>query len=119
MIPVRVFRQPPLSPHFLHVLPISRDCLAPPHVPESLIERFIPQFIYSPHLSVNLCEFVIGILSFLFLLCLFLTPVSLFILYPVFLYLVLSLSVVFVNSACVSSVRLLLLPPVLYCPYEC
>ena len=59
MIPVRVFRQPPLSPHFLHVLPISRDCLAPPHVPESRIERFIPQCIYSPHLSVNPCEFVI------------------------------------------------------------
>ena len=59
MIPVRIFRQPPLSPHFLHVLPISRDCLAPPHVPESRIERFIPQCIYSPHLSVDLCEFVI------------------------------------------------------------
>ena len=59
MIPVRIFRQPPLSPHFLHVLPISRDCLVPPHVPESRIERRFAQCIYSPHLSVNLCEFVI------------------------------------------------------------
>ena len=62
MIPARVFHQPPLSAHFLHVFPISRDCLAPPHVPESRIEHFIPQCIYSPHLSVTLCEFVICII---------------------------------------------------------
>ena len=60
MIPVPVFHQPPLSPHFPHVLPISRDCLVPPHVPESRVECFIPQ--YSPHLSVDLCEFVICVL---------------------------------------------------------
>ena len=116
VIPVRVFRRPLLSPHFLHVLPISHDCLAPPHVPESRIERFIPQCIYSPHLSVNLCEFVIGILLFLFLLCLFLTLVSCPCSFCIRCSCVLSVSLVFVFSACVSSVGLLifflwLLPP--------
>ena len=67
MIPVRIFRQPLLSPHFSHVLPISCDCLAPPHIPESRIERLIPLCIYSPHLSVDLCEFVICVWLFLFL----------------------------------------------------
>ena len=42
----------------LHVFPISRKCLAPPHVPESCIEHCIPQCIYSPHLSVVRCVFV-------------------------------------------------------------
>ena len=39
------------------VLSISRNCLAPPHVPESRIARFIPQCIYSiysTHLSLYL-----------------------------------------------------------------
>ena len=58
MIPVRVFHQPRLSPNCLHVFPISRNCLATPHDPESCIERCIPQCIYSSHLSVVRCEFV-------------------------------------------------------------
>ena len=65
MIPVSVFCQPPLLSHFPHVLPISHDCLAPPHVPESRIERLIPQCIYNPHLSVDLCEFIICVLVIL------------------------------------------------------
>ena len=65
VISVRVFRQPTLSPHFPHVLPISRGYLAPPHVPESRTECFIPQCIYSPHLSVDLCKFVICVLVIL------------------------------------------------------
>ena len=58
MIPIDIFRQPPFSPHCLHVFPITRNCLAPPHVPESRTERCIPQCIYSPRLSVVPCEFV-------------------------------------------------------------
>ena len=88
VIPVRVFRQPPLSPHFPHVLPISCDCLAPPHSPRIPHRAFHSPMYLSPHLSVDLCEFVI---------CVFVILVSaqfildschsyfLFILYPVFL----------------------------------
>ena len=36
-------------PYYLHVFPISRNCLAPPHFPESQHRAFIPQCIYSPH----------------------------------------------------------------------
>ena len=49
---------PPLSPYYLHVFPISHNCLAPPHFPESLHRAFIPQCIYSPHYSLVPCEFV-------------------------------------------------------------
>ena len=67
MIPVRVFRQP----RYRHIsfMCFSRDCLAAPHVPESRIERFISQCIYSPHLSVTPCEFVV---------CVIIIPVSCF-----------------------------------------
>ena len=49
---------PSLSPYYLHVFPISRNCLAPPHFPESPHRVFIPQCIYSPHCSLVPCEFV-------------------------------------------------------------
>ena len=40
---------PLLYRDYLHVFPISCNCLAPPHFPESLHRIFIPQCIYSPH----------------------------------------------------------------------
>ena len=49
---------PSLSLNLPHVLSISRNCLAPPHVPESRIAHFIPQCIHSPHLSLYPGEFV-------------------------------------------------------------
>ena len=52
---------PSLSLNLPHVLSISRNCLAPPHIPESRIAHFIPQCIYSPHLSLYLHEFVSSI----------------------------------------------------------
>ena len=55
---VRILCHPSLSLNLPRVLSISRNCLAPPHVPESRIARFIPQCIYSPHLSLYLREFV-------------------------------------------------------------
>ena len=85
MIPVSVFRQPPLSPNFPHVLPISRDCLAAPHVPESRIERFIPLCICKSTLvsgSLLICYLCFVILDSLILDSCFL---FLFILYSVFL----------------------------------
>ena len=45
--------------YYLHVFPISRNCLAPPHFPESLHSAFIPQCIYSPHWAFSPCKFVI------------------------------------------------------------
>ena len=59
VIQVCISRQPPLSPYYLHVFPILRNCLAPPHVREFLHRAFIPQCIYSPHFSLYL--FVISI----------------------------------------------------------
>ena len=44
---------PSLSRYYLHVFPISRNCLAPPHFPESPHRTFIPQCIYSPHCSLS------------------------------------------------------------------
>ena len=38
------------------MLSISRNCLAPPHFPESLHRTFIPQCIYSPHNAFTPCE---------------------------------------------------------------
>ena len=49
VIPVRIFRQPPLSPYCLHVFPILRNCLAPPHVPESHTERCNSPVIFIVH----------------------------------------------------------------------
>ena len=49
---------PPLSPYYLHVFPISHNCLAPPHFPESPHRAFIPQCIYSPHYSLVPCKFI-------------------------------------------------------------
>ena len=41
-----------------HVFPILCNCLVPfPHVPEFLHRAFIPQCIYSPHLSLYPCKF--------------------------------------------------------------
>ena len=48
-----------LSWYYLHEFPISRNCLAPPHFPESPHRTFIPQCIYSPHCSLVPCEFVL------------------------------------------------------------
>ena len=48
----------PLSRYYLHVFPISLNCLAPPHFPKSPHRAFIPQCIYSPHCSLIPCEFV-------------------------------------------------------------
>ena len=39
---------PLLYRDYLHVFPISCNCLAPPHFPESPHRMFIPQCIYSP-----------------------------------------------------------------------
>ena len=41
----------PLSRYYLHVFPISLNCLAPPHFPESPHRAFIPQCIGIPHYS--------------------------------------------------------------------
>ena len=50
---------PSLSRYYLHVFPISRNCLAPPHFPESPHITFILQCIHSPHCSLVSCEFVL------------------------------------------------------------
>ena len=52
---------PSLYQYYLHVFPISRNCLAPPHFPESLHRPFIPQCIYSQHCALISCEFVSSI----------------------------------------------------------
>ena len=50
------FASPLLYQYYLHVLSISRNCLAPPHFPESPHRAFIPQCIYSPHCALCLCK---------------------------------------------------------------
>ena len=53
--------------YYPHVLSISRNCLAPPHFPESLHRAFIPQCIYSPHCDFSLYEILLSeLLSVLF-----------------------------------------------------
>ena len=47
---------PLLYQYYPHVLSISRNCLAPPHFPESPPRTFIPQCRYSPHLAFSPCE---------------------------------------------------------------
>ena len=50
----------PLLYHdYLHVFPISCNCLAPPHFPESPKRMFIPQCTYSPHQSLAPCKFLL------------------------------------------------------------
>ena len=58
---------PSLYPYYLHVFPISRNCLAPPHSPESPHGAFFPQCIYSPHCALIPCEFVSSIFFFAFI----------------------------------------------------
>ena len=59
---------PLLYRYYPHVLSISRNCLAPPHFPESPHRTFIPQCIYSRHCAVSPCEiFVYCLLSVCFL----------------------------------------------------
>ena len=50
---------PSLYRYYLHVFPISRNCLAPPHSPESPHRAFIPQCIYSPLCTLVPCEFLL------------------------------------------------------------
>ena len=52
---------PSLYRYYLHVFPISRNCLAPPHSPESPHRAFFPQCIYRPHCALIPCEFVSSI----------------------------------------------------------
>ena len=47
---------PLLYRDYLHVFPISCNCLAPPHFPESPHRTFIPQCIYCPHVAFSLCK---------------------------------------------------------------
>ena len=61
--------------YYLHVFPISHNCLAPPHFPESPHRAFIPQCIYRPHCALVPCEFFL--LYTYFLLAWYLFPVSL------------------------------------------
>ena len=79
---------PSLYRYYLHVFPISRNCLAPPHFPESPHRAFIPQCIYSPHLSSRslqvLSYFISYFLVFIFL-CLKYPP---FRYYSCFLFLI-------------------------------
>ena len=58
---------PLLYRYYLHVFPISRNCLTPPHFPESLHRAFIPQCIYSPHFAFCLCEILLIYLTTYFL----------------------------------------------------
>ena len=59
---------PLLYRYYPHVLSISRNCLAPPHFPESPHRTFIPQCIYSPHCAASPCEiFAFGMLTVCFL----------------------------------------------------
>ena len=51
---------PSLYRYYLHVFPISRNCLAPPHSPESPHRAFIPQCIYSPHCALVPCKFLLS-----------------------------------------------------------
>ena len=51
---------PWLYQYYLHVFPISRNCLDPPHLPESPHRAFIPQCIYSPHCALVPCEFLLS-----------------------------------------------------------
>ena len=57
---------PLLYRYYPHVLSISRNCLAPPHFPESPHRTFIPQCIYSPHSAFTPCE-IFNSVSFLLL----------------------------------------------------
>ena len=50
---------PSLYRYYLHVFPISHNCLGPPHFPESPQRAFIPQCIYSPHCVLVPCEFLL------------------------------------------------------------
>ena len=66
---------PSLYWYDLHVFPISRNCLAPPHSPEFPHRAFIPQCIYSPHSAFSPCEFVLlTIFLSILVLCLSLLP---------------------------------------------
>ena len=66
---------PSLYRYYLHVFPISLNCLAPPHFPESLHRTFIPQCIYSPHCALIPCEFVVlTIFLSILVLCVSLLP---------------------------------------------
>ena len=67
---------PSLSLYYIHVFPISCNCLAPPHFPESPHRAFIPQCTYSPHQSLAPCEFFL--LHTYFLLSLYLSSVMKF-----------------------------------------
>ena len=60
---------PSLYRYYLHVFPISRNCLAPPHFPESPHRAFIPQCIYSPHCALVPCEFLLTTYTYFILTC--------------------------------------------------
>ena len=69
---------PSLYRYYLHVFPISHNCLAPAHFPESPHRAFIPQCIYSPHSALLPCE--------IFLLTIYLLTFYLYLVLCVYLY---------------------------------
>ena len=87
---------PSLYRYYLHKFPISHNCLAPPHFPESPHRAFIPQCIYSPHCAFVPCEFL---LSTIYLL-------TIYLLYSCFIPTFFSLDI------CYSSVLYLFMLPV-------
>ena len=76
---------PSFSLYYLHVFPISRNCLAPPHFPESLHRAFIPQCTYSPHQSLVPCEFLLST-YFILTFCAVISVIVLCCIYSCFLF---------------------------------